>query len=91
MVGMTATFLSYDHTLDCQGRPNTYDMEFIEWIAQQLSKDDYMGVPIKVVRKIFTWHNLLDEVGTGEADIAIAGITKSVEREQTDIELITNA
>ena len=26
MVGMTATFLSYDHTLDCQGRPNTYDM-----------------------------------------------------------------
>lgn len=80
-VGMTATFLSYDHTIDCQGRPNTFDMDFIEWIAGELD-ENYMNTPINVVRKIYKWKELLNAVHLGEVDVAVANITRTTVRER---------
>ena len=79
-VGMTAAFLSYDHPVNCDGRPDTFDMDFIEWVIFRLGNE--LGRPIKIVRKIIPWDNLLKSVSAGDVDIAIANITKSTAREE---------
>ncbi len=80
-IGMTAAFLSYDHTINCNGRPNTFDMDFIEWLAKQLEREEYMNRTLKLIRNDFNWSSLFEAVSSGEVDMAIANITKTVERE----------
>lgn len=86
VVGMTNSFLSYDHVIDCNGRPNTYDMEFIEWVTDQLRKKlgDMIedSVEIKLIRRTLEWSELFDSIASGKVDIAIANITKSAARER---------
>lgn len=79
-VGITAPFLSYNNTVDCQGRPNTYDMDLIDYVAENLKSK--MGTTIYVAPKIYAWDKLLTAVSKGEVDIAIDSITKSKEREE---------
>ncbi len=80
-VGVTATFLSYDHSIDCDGTPNTFDMALISWIATQLALDLKIGTDIKVKRREIVWRDLLRSVEQGNVDLAIASITKSKKRE----------
>jgi len=82
VVGTTAAFLHYDHTIDCYGRPDTYDMDFIEWIADRMHNYPEVEPKIIVERKIFTWDEIFDKLAAGEADVAIANITKSKHREE---------
>ncbi len=88
VVGITNTFLSYDHVIDCSGKPNTYDMDFIEWITEQLriklaDPENEAKAKITLIRKTLDWSNLFDNVALGEVDLAIANITKSKSREKT--------
>jgi len=87
VVGMTNTFLSYDHIIDCKGRPDTFDMEFIEWVIKQLETklantafNDQ--IEIKLVRNVMDWNELFNHVATGQVDIAVANITRSKSREK---------
>jgi len=78
-VGVTATFLSYDHPIDCDGTPDTFDMELISWIAEQLALQYETDVTVK--RREIVWRDLLRAVEGGDVDLSIANITKTITRE----------
>ncbi len=87
VVGMTNTFLSYDHIIDCKGRPDTFDMEFIEWVIKQLetklaNTEFNDQIEIKLVRNVMDWNELFSSVAAGKVDIAVANITSSKSREK---------
>ncbi|VAX09249.1 hypothetical protein MNBD_GAMMA25-2037 [hydrothermal vent metagenome] len=87
VVGITTTFLSYDHVINCSGKPITYDMEFIEWVTAQLriklaDKKHEDEATISLIHKTIDWNNLFENVASGNVDLAIANITKSNAREK---------
>jgi len=37
-VGTTAPYLSYDYPIDCGGRPDSYDMDLVDWIGKGMER-----------------------------------------------------
>lgn len=84
IVGTSSTFLSYDHPIDENGRPQTFDMDFIDWIAMKLEIEfEFPEHTITVRREPTKWGDeLFNSVVNGDVDVAIANITRSVARER---------
>ena len=84
IVGTSATFLSYDHPIDENGRPQTFDMDFIDWIVMKLEMEFEFPEHTITVRLVPTkWGDeLFNSVVNGDVDVAIANITRSVARER---------
>ena len=89
-VGTMAKFLSYDHPMDCEGKPISYDFDFVRWIGGELSAKLGLERNIIIRQKYLKWEGggLYKGVINGDVDIAIASITKSKKREKNNPGLV---
>lgn len=50
VVGTTANYLSFDYPVDCYGNQDSYDMEFISWVAEKIQAT--LKAEVKVEHKV---------------------------------------